>query len=239
MKIICAHQPYFAPYGGFFQKALQCDVMVLLDSVQFPRGTTWLTRNRFKNDQGALWLTLPVWKKGLGLQRIMDVKICHEGSWARKHLLSLKTAYANAPYFKDHEPFLEHVFSDRITKLVDFNEEIIRHIMDALKIPVELVRLSALGIDEREPGLSISVARKLGATHFLAQNSAKKYLDHKGFEDAGIKLIFFNPRALVYPQLWGQFIPNLSCLDLILNCGSRAADILARGIKNPMQRRIP
>lgn len=235
MKIISAHQPYFAPYGGFFQKALQCHVMVLMDSVQFPRGTTWLTRNRFKNDQGTLWLTVPVWKKGLGLQRIMDVKICHEGHWAKKHLLSLKTAYAHAPYFKDHESFLEQLFSHKIARLLDFNEKIIRYVMEVLKIRAQLIRLSSLQIDETEPALSICVAKKLGATHFLAQNSAKKYLDHKGFEDAGIKLIFFTPRPAVYPQLWGPFIPNLSCLDILFNCGPRAADILARGIKNPIQ----
>ncbi|NVM20347.1 MAG: WbqC family protein [Desulfobacterales bacterium] len=44
--------------------------MVLLDDVQFPLRTTWTSRNRLKNDQGALWTTIPVWEKGPGLQRI-------------------------------------------------------------------------------------------------------------------------------------------------------------------------
>jgi len=97
--IISAYQPYFAPFSGFFAKALRSDLLVIMDRVQFPRGTTWLTRNRFKNDQGTLWMTIPVWKKGLGLQKIDEVRICHEGRWARKHLVSLKSAYANAPFF--------------------------------------------------------------------------------------------------------------------------------------------
>ena len=231
MKTVCAHQPYFAPYIGFFQKALQSDVLVLMDSVQFPRGTTWLTRNRFKNDQGTLWLTIPVWKKGLGLQRIMDVKICYEGKWQRKHLLSLKTAYANAPYFRDHQAFLEHIFSGNISNLVELNEKVIRYITKILEIPVEIVRLSTLEIKEKEPTLSVLVAKRLGATRFLAQNSARKYLDEEQFKKAGITLSFFNPRAPVYPQLWGQFLPNLSCLDLIFNCGPRAPYIIRKGIK--------
>jgi hypothetical protein len=83
--IIAANQPYFAPYPGFFTKTLLADVLVILDEVQFPHRTTWISRNRFKNDQGELWLTIPVWKKGLGDQKINQVRICYERRWPRKH----------------------------------------------------------------------------------------------------------------------------------------------------------
>ncbi len=233
MKIVSAQQPFFVPYAGFFQKALQSNILVLMDSVQFPHGTTWLTRNRFKNDQGTLWLTIPVWKKGRGLQRISDVEICHEGRWANKHLASLRTAYANAPFFKDHNDFIGQLFSPNYGKLVDLNERAIRYIFEQLEIPTRLIRLSQLGIEAREPSLSIEVCKALKATHFLAQNSARKYLDMKGFKKQRIELIFFNPRPLVYPQLWGEFLPNLSVLDLIFNCGPRSAEIIKKGIKTP------
>jgi hypothetical protein len=87
--------------------------------VQFPRGTTWISRNRFKNDQGTLWLTIPAWKKGLGLQRIHEVRVCHEFRWVAKHLASLKSAYAKAPYFADHMPFLEEAYLAKFEKLID------------------------------------------------------------------------------------------------------------------------
>ena len=80
--IVASAQPYFAPYTGFFAKALFSDVLVLLDSVQFPQRTTWMTRNRFKNEQGTLWMTMPVWRKGRGFQKIGDVRVAREGSWA-------------------------------------------------------------------------------------------------------------------------------------------------------------
>jgi len=73
--ILSADRPYFAPFPGLFYKAHLCDVLVILDTVQFPRRTTWMNRNRFKNSQGTLWITVPVWKKGLGLQKIQDVRI--------------------------------------------------------------------------------------------------------------------------------------------------------------------
>ena len=88
--IISTNQPYFAPYPGFFYKAHLSDYFVILDDVQFPRKTTWITRNRFKNDQGTLWMTIPVRKKGLGLQKISEVRICHAGNWKKSICAAFK-----------------------------------------------------------------------------------------------------------------------------------------------------
>lgn len=225
--IISAYQPYFAPFPGFFSKALRSDILVLMDAVQFPQGTTWLTRNRFKNHQGTLWMNIPVWKKGLGLQRINEVKICHEGRWARKHLASLKTIYANAPFFEEHLIFLEEIFSEKFENLFDLNLKIIKYLMEHLQIPARALLLSELDIDAKEPRLSVEICRKLGASHFLAQSGAKKYLDKDAFQKAGVELIFFTPRSPVYPQLWGHFIPNLSTFDLLFNCGPKGHVVLS------------
>lgn len=227
--IVSAYQPYFAPFQGFFSKALRSDILVLMDAVQFPLGTTWLTRNRFKNDQGTLWITVPVWKKGLGLQKINEVRICHEGRWAKKHLASLKTGYSRAPFFGDHLPFLEEIFSARFERLIELNLKVIEHLMEHQRIPAKVLLLSELGIEAQEPQLSLEVSKKLGASHFLAQAGAKKYLDKEAFQTAGVELRLFNPRPPVYPQLWGPFIPNLSAFDLLFNCGPKASDILMEG----------
>jgi len=104
--VISMHQPYFCPYPGFFYRIIHSDLFVLLDTVQFPRGPTWMTRNRFKNDQGTLRLTIPVHKKGLGFQSIDSVCIYREKHFPRKQLTSLRHAYAHAPFFQDHYPFL-------------------------------------------------------------------------------------------------------------------------------------
>ena len=228
--IASTYRPYFAPFPGFFQKAMLSDVLVLLDSVQFPRGATWLNRNRFKNDQGTYRMTVPVWKKGLGLQKINEVRIYKEGPWAMKHLASLKTSYAKAPFFEQHESFLEGLFSQVPQMLVDMNLMIFHHIMAYLEISTRVVLLSELGITKKEPDLSMTICRELGATCFLAQASAGKYLPRKLLDQDGIELRFFRPRAVVYPQLWGPFIGNLSTLDLLFNCGSGARRILEKAL---------
>ncbi len=233
--IISANQPYFCPFPGFFYKASLSDVLVILDEVQFPQGTTWISRNRFKNDQGALWLTIPVWKKGLGLQNINQVRICHEGHWHHKHLQSLKSAYGHAPYLKDHLGFLEEVFSGHWEKLVDLNLAIIRHLMGSLQIETRLVRLSELGIKARGTQLLIEISRALGASTFLAQSQAQKYLDSALFQENEIKFRLIKYVAPIYPQLWGDFLANLSTFDLAFNCGPKARDILLRHQTAPLR----
>jgi len=225
--IVSTSRPYFAPFAGFFSKARRADVFVILDAVQFPRGTTWITRNRFKNDQGPLWLTVPVWKKGLGLQKIDDVRICHDGRWAYKHLAALKQAYAKAPYFSEHLPFLESLLATRSDRLIDFNLKIIRHLMLNLGVDTEIRRLSELNIKAGADKLLIEICRWFGASVFLAPGAARKYLNSDLFEKAGIELCWVKPRTAVYPQLWGDFIPDLSAFDLLFNCGPKARDIIA------------
>ena len=224
--ILSANQPYFFPFPGFFYKAYLSDIFVILDNVQFPRGTTWINRNRFKNDQGSLWMTVPVKKKGLGFQKIDAVRICYDGRWPKKHLESLKNAYSRAPYFKVHIGFLEALWSTKFEKLIDLNHRAIRYLMQQLKIETKVILSSELGIRSTGDKLLIEICEKMGASRFLIQSAAQKYLDADRFADAGIRLTQFKQPLLIYPQLWGSFIPNLSALDLIFNCGPKGHDIM-------------
>ena len=224
--IISTSQPYFAPFPGFFYQANLCDIFVILDTVQFPRGTTWINRNRFKNDQGTLWMTIPVWKKGLGLQRIDEVKICHEGRQAPKHLLSLKQAYANAPYLSDHLQFAGKLFSTAFDRLIDLNLAIIGHLMLYLGVDTEIRRLSELNIKTGGDHLPIEICRFFNASTYVAPAAAGKHINADLFEKAGIELRYAKARSCIYPQLWGDFIPDLSAFDLLFNCGPKAREIL-------------
>lgn len=226
--ITSANQPYFCPFPGFFYKALLSDVLIILDEVQFPHGTTWISRNRFKNDQGALWLTIPVWKKGLGAQQINQVRICYERRWPHKHLESFKSAYGHAPYLEDHIGFIEELLTARFERLIDLNLAIIRYLIDCLQIKIRLVLLSELGVKGRANQLLIEICKAIGASAFLAQSRAKKYLDGELFRKNGIELRFVRYVPPVYPQLWGDFLANLSAYDLLLNCGPKAREILMR-----------
>jgi len=224
--IVSTSRPYFAPFPGFFSRVYYSDIFIILDNVQFPRGTTWLTRNRLKNDQGTLWMTVPVWKKGLGLQKLDDVRICHDSHLQAKHLKSLKQAYVNAPYFLEHLPFLEHIFSSGVERLLDFNMAIFRHLMLYMGVDTEIRLLSELNISANGERLPIEICQYFKASSYLAPGAAGNYLNPRLFENAGVELVAHKPKPCVYPQLWGNFLPDLSAFDLIFNCGPRARELM-------------
>jgi hypothetical protein len=224
--IISANQPYFAPYPGFFYKAYLSDYFVILDEVQFPRKTTWITRNRIKNDQGTLWMTIPVWKKGLGLQQISKVRICQSGNWKKKNLRSFKSAYAHAPFLRNHLHLIEQVFSLHYDLLLDLNMEIITYILDFLGIETRIVLMSELGMSGKGMPSIIDICKFLGATQFLVQSSALAYYDPLQFQSAGLELVSFKKPEYIYPQMWGDYIANLSILDMMFNCGAKTRDIV-------------
>jgi hypothetical protein len=173
-----------------------------------------------------MWMTIPVRKKGLGLQRIDDVRICRESRRAGKHLDSLKQAYAKAPYFPDHLHFVERLFSTAFDKLIDLNMAIIRHLMLNFGLNTRIVNLSDLNIKSGGDNLIIDICRYFDASTYVAQSAAQKYLFADVFERAGVELKFFRPPTRIYPQLWGDFIPDLSAFDLLFNCGPKAWDII-------------
>ncbi len=220
--ILSAARPYFCPHPGYFARILASDVFVILDEVQFPRGTTWITRNRFKNDQGTLWMTIPVRKKGLGLQKVSDVRICREGRWQRKHLASLQQAYRHAPYRDDHLGIFEQMFLSGQDSMLDMDMEFMAYVLSELDCSTRIVRMSGAGVQGLGTGLLVELCRELGAERYLVQDSARKLIDTNLFEEAGIGLEHMKPSAPVYPQLWGGFIADLSVFDLLFTCGPKA-----------------
>jgi hypothetical protein len=51
------------------------------------------------------------------------------------------------------------------------------------------------------------------------------------FEKIGIPIRYFNFHHPVYPQLFGDFLPFMSAIDIIFNCGERSAELLKQGIE--------
>ena len=122
--------------------------------------------------------------------------------------------------------FLERLYTGNYDKLFDFNLDIIRHVVEHLDIKTRIVLLSDLGVEGKGDRLLVELCKALGADTFLVQSAAMKYLDREIFKEAGLTLRFFRQPSPVYPQLWGDFVFNLSALDLLLNCGPRARNIL-------------
>lgn len=227
--VVSCHQPNYLPWIGYFAKMRESDVFVLLDSVQFPRGvckgTSWVNRNRIKTSDGELWLSVPVKKKGRGLQIIKDVEIENIHKWRENHLLSLFHFYKKAPYFNEYIKGFERIYKKRWDKLVDLNLVLITQISKWLGIKAKVVCSSSLGLNSNKSRMLIDICKKLGADTYISGIGGNKYLDLSAFSDAGITVKHYHFDSHPYPQFWGDFIPNLSIVDLLFNCGKRGFEI--------------
>ncbi len=225
--IVTVHQPEHLPWLGFFDKMRQADIMVLLDTTQFVK-QDFQNRNRIKTAQGAKWLSVPVYRTGRSDQDILDVEICNERSWRHRHWGLIERSYAKAPCFDAHRDFFRELYAEPWTRLVDLNLAIIEYLAAQLGMPGRVLRASELGIHERGgTKINLAISQKLGAQAYLSGRYGRDYLDEAPFDAAGIQVLYQDFQHPVYPQLWGEFVPQLSTIDLLFNCGAESLERIA------------
>jgi hypothetical protein len=223
--IISVHQPQYLPWLGYFEKIARSDNFVFLDNVQY-KEREFQNRNKIRTKDGSSWLTVPVISKGEGRQNISEVKIDNELAWQRKHLASLRTSYARAPFFKDYYPYLEEVLSRQWVYLKDLNIEIIRFVLKELSIDTPITLESDLSIFAMSTQRIIDICKKLKADTYLSGAGGKSYLDEMLFTRENIRLIyqeFLHPK---YKQCYEPFMSFMSSIDLLFNHGPESRKIL-------------
>jgi len=93
----------------------------------------------------------------------------------------------------------------------------------------EIHRSSMLGIHGERSGRLVELSRHFGATRYLSGAAARDYLDVGLFGQHGITVVWQDYQHPVYAQQHGDFVPYLSALDLVLNCGDDSRSILESG----------
>ena len=219
-------QPGYLPWLGFFDQMRRSDIFVLYDDVQFDKHG-WRNRNRIKSPAGAHWLTVPVLAAS-GLKRIHEIEIDNRQPWARKHLGTIKQFYAKAPYLKRYLPELEELLAGRRwERLVDVDMAVIEMLCGWIGIEPKWRRSSELGLTGERSERLLNLCLHFGAHRYLSGDAAQTYLDVELFAKHSIEVEWQNYQHPVYPQQHGEFLPFLSALDLLLNCGPESAAIIA------------
>ena len=226
--IVGIHQPNYLPWLGYFYKVAQSDVFVFLDNVQYSKNSI-INRNKIKTPKGAAWLTVGVLAKGRFGQLINEVEINNATSWSHVHEKSISQNYSKTPYFKKYNDFLAAIYHRRWEKLVDLNEALIELNCDLLGIKsVKFIRASELNVSGQSTELLINICKAVGGDTYLSGFGGKEYMDENAFAQAGISLRYYDFEHPTYNQLWGEFIPDLSIIDLLFNEGERSMEVLLR-----------
>ena len=218
-KIVVIHQPDFIPWLGYFDRLIKSDVFVVLDNVQYIR-RGWHHRDKIKTVSGSTWLTVPVKKKGRYEQLINEVEIDYSQNWQSKHLNTLHHNYGHAQYFSSIFPEIEAIYLKNYKLLIDFNIALIRLIINLLNIKVDMILSSSLGCAGEKTDLLINILIQVGGNSYLTGLGSKSYLLEDRFINENIELLWQNYKHPIYSQLHGDFIPELSVLDFLFNCGT-------------------
>lgn len=230
MTVVAIMQPSYLPWAGYLAMIERADVFVFLDSVQFAR-RSWQQRNRIKSSAGELMLTIPVLKKGRRDQMINEVEIDPTTKFAEKHEAAIRNNYAGAPNFDEFAPVLFDCFRQDHRYLSTLTIDIIEWLMRSIGCTTPTHRSSALGATGRKDELLLAICQELDADTYLSAPTSKDYLDESDcFPGSGVEIAYHEYDHPVYPQKFGDFLPNMSALDMLFNTGNDCREILMSGV---------
>lgn len=216
--IVSIHQPDYIPWLGLYYKMAHSDVFVYLDDAQYSNEADHNV-NKIKTPQGEFKLKVPV-EQHLG-DLICNVRTKDELKWKEKHLKTLKMNYAKAPYFDEIYPGLEAVILSHTGSIAELNMAINRYICNGFGIQTKILKSSDMNINTVREERVIDICLAVGGTEYLSGNGARVYQTESHFTDRGLKLTYLDYKPIEYKQLWPKvgFLPYMSVLDYIFNCG--------------------
>lgn len=225
-------QPNYIPWRGYFDLIDDVDCFVFYDDVMFGTGKKWRNRNMIKTPTGPAWLSVPL-QHGHSDRLIHQVPVDYSSDWIASHLNRLRANYRTAPYWDVYsEPFAQ-ILNCRYEWLADLDIALSHWVMASLEITTPTLRARDLGVgpgDKRYRPLEILEA--LGATEYLSGPTSSPYTEPALYRSRSIRLEFKSYEYPAYPQLWGDFEPKVSVLDLLFNMGPSARLALKSTGKN-------
>lgn len=224
MKKIAILQSNYIPWKGYFDIIAAVDEFVLYDEMQYTKND-WRNRNRIKTPNGTEWITIPV---GQNInRRIRDVELPNS-RWQTKHWRTLTANYRRSKYFDEISEWLMPLYLDEIyTNLSSANRSFIEAICQYLGITTKISNSCDYGLAHGKTERLIDLCKRIGCNEYVSGPAAKSYIDSAAFADHGISLTWIDYSGYpVYPQLWGDFVHEVSILDLLFNCGPQATNYM-------------
>jgi hypothetical protein len=220
--ILSAHQPNYWPYAGFFGKIMLSDKFMYMGTVQFEK-TSWQNRNRIRIADGWAYLTVPVITKGKLGQSIREVEIADKTDWRSKHRKSIEMNYGKAPFFNHYKDFIEDLYTRSWYSIYDLNIYISNFVFKELDIATEILYDNDYPLTAAKTARLAEMCKNTDCDTFLSNSGSQAYFDINYFVQTGLNNVFMEYVGTEYEQQYAGFVPHLSILDVLMNCGSSYA----------------
>lgn len=234
-------QPYFFPYIGYFQLIAAVDKFIPYYYLNY-KVNGWINRNRLLivNKEPA-YFTVSIKQKSIN-RLICDIKVDSGSPWKKNMLRTIYLNYKKAQFFEEIFPLIEKCLNTDAEYLYEINCSAIKMVSEYLDIPTQIddnirgyelleERLKSGEISMREYARdgqqlpdtksirAVSICRHESAGTLINAIGGKAIYDKRFFSDNGINIQFINTLPYCYKQQAKDFFPNLSIIDVLMNCG--------------------
>lgn len=209
-------QPYFFPYIGYYQLIAAVDKFVIYDDVNYiKRG--WINRNRILLNGAPHTFTIPVLKASQNVS-IAEIRIDPAMKWRKKLMVSVEHAYKNAPFFSEVYPMIEKTVFNDCASIGAYALESIKAVVNYLGIDTMIEDSSSIYSNQDLKGSNriLDICLKEKATTYINPPGGAALYDTDTFKHAGIELNFIHTEKIEYAQFNGEFIENLSMIDVLM-----------------------
>ena len=221
---IAIHQPQYFPWPPYVHKVMSADIFVYLDTVQFSKNGVQ-NRNQIKTSQGPQWLTAAVMHE---LGRGIRDTLLADATATVKHWKTLQANYARTPGFQRWKDELHDLLHQQYLTLDEVAIASTEWMIDKLGLTNKRLRASEIpGTHGRASELVASICEALEGNQYLTGTGALAYLQAEDFKQIGCEVLVQRWQPFTYQQPHGDFVPDLSTLDLLLNEPDNAAEIIA------------
>jgi hypothetical protein len=199
--------------------------VVIFDTVQFtPRHEE--NRTKLKTPHGTKWLTVPMRKAGRD-QAILDTYINDDQPWETKAKDMIHSLYCKAPYYKTYEPEISSILSGGHKTLTQLDRASWEPAIKQLGISCRFVLASEIPVSGKGPRYLLDICKHLGSDTYLSGAFGRDYIPVAEFLDEGVEVEFHHYECPAYEQLFGDYVPFLSYLDMLFNVGLDSDLIMA------------
>jgi hypothetical protein len=212
-------QPYLFPYLGYYQLLAAVDRFVVYDDVQFML-QGWINRNNILVNGKPLLFTLPLEATSAN-KNIVDTQVNARlfPVWFTKFRRTLQQAYSKAPYLGAVLEIVDKTMADAVNKsIAEVATESLRQVHQYLELRSEVVPSSVIyqNSELKSQARVLDICRQEGATQYINPINGQSLYSAEAFQEVGIQLNFIKMHDTSYKQLKGEFVPNLSMLDVLM-----------------------
>ena len=208
-------QPYFFPYLGYWQLLNAVDKYVVYDDVTYIKGG-WINRNHILLNGQAHLITLPL-DQPSSFKNINEIFITQNLKVREKIIKTLESAYKKAPYYEAVMPVVKSLIMNSDT-IAELNYKAVLEIKKYLDLSTEIILSSELRKNNKLKGQDkvIHINKILGADTYYNAIGGLELYDRVSFEQNGLNLFFLKMKPVEYRQFKGEFVPNLSIIDVLM-----------------------